>query len=256
VKPTLLAGALLLALLVKPPATAEPGARPSGYDFLGSELKALQDDDFANPGMLWVDRGARLWNAPTGEADKSCAECHLEPESLRGVATRLPAWNAAQARVENLEMRINHCRSTRQNAPALAWESADLLGLTALVAHQSRGLPVAVTADGPAAAALERGRKAYHQRRGQLDLSCADCHDDHVGRQLRGDTLSAGTSNGFPIYRLTWETLGSRQRMVQWCFDAVRAEPLPRGSADALALELFLAWRDRGLPVETPAVRR
>ena len=252
-KLAVLACAILLAPLV---ALSEAGGRPSGYTFLGAELRALQDDDFANPGMLWVDRGVRLWNTPTGDAGKSCADCHGEPETLLGVASRLPEWNATRRRVENLEMRINDCRSTRQGAPALAWEGDDLLGLTTLVAHQSRGLPVDIAVDAAAAATLDRGREAYHRRRGQLDLSCADCHENHVGRQLRGDTVSAGTSNGFPIYRLTWETLGSRQRMVQWCFDAVRAEPPPWNSPDALALELYLAWRDQGLAIETPAVRR
>ncbi|MEM8920543.1 MAG: sulfur oxidation c-type cytochrome SoxA, partial [Pseudomonadota bacterium] len=29
----------------------------SGYEFLTRDTQNLQDDDFANPGFLWVDRG-------------------------------------------------------------------------------------------------------------------------------------------------------------------------------------------------------
>ena len=39
---------------------AVTGAAPemlSGYAFLTPETQALQDDDFANPGMLWVESG-------------------------------------------------------------------------------------------------------------------------------------------------------------------------------------------------------
>ena len=77
-----------------------------------------------------------------------------------------------------------------------------------------------------------------------------------MGQRLRGDVISQGQSNGFPIYRHLWQTLGSAHRMFAWCNNAVRAEPLPYGSDDYVNLELYLAWRGRGLPVETPAVRR
>ena len=36
----------------------------------------MQDDDTANPGMLWVLDGEALWNRKAGAAGKSCADCH------------------------------------------------------------------------------------------------------------------------------------------------------------------------------------
>lgn len=230
---------------------------PSGYAFLGDELRSLQDDDFANPGMLWVDRGQALWQAPAGAARQACADCHgTPPDSMTGLATELPRWNHSHERLDNLERLVNACRTERQQVPALEPESRDLLALTTLLAHQSQGQPMDVRVDGPAAEAFEQGRAHFQQRRGQLDLSCADCHERHQGRRLRGEPISAGMVNGFPLYRLTWETLGSRQRMYRWCNEAVRAEPWPWDSDEYLALELYLAWRARGLPIETPGVRR
>ena len=35
--------------------------RKSGYDFMAPETRAMQDDDTANPEMLWVLDGETLW---------------------------------------------------------------------------------------------------------------------------------------------------------------------------------------------------
>ena len=60
------------------PAVAEipTSERKSGYDFMAPETRAMQDDDTANAGMLWVLDGEALWNRQTGAAGKSCADCH------------------------------------------------------------------------------------------------------------------------------------------------------------------------------------
>jgi sulfur-oxidizing protein SoxA len=255
-----LAGTLLAAAALAGDAADASGAAPapgarSGFGYLGEELRALQEDDFANPGMLWVDRGRALWDA-SEPGSASCRDCHGAPASLRGVAAGLPRWDAHSGALENLEMQINECRTERQNRPPWAWESEPLLATTTLVAHQSRGLPIEVEIDGEAAAAFAAGRREFERRRGQLDLSCANCHEANAGARLRGDVVSQGMVNGFPIYRLTWQTLGSRHRMFRWCNEAVRAQPHAFGADEYLALELYLAWRSRGLPIETPAVRR
>jgi len=230
------------------------GLPRSGYDFLTPENQALQDDDFANPGMLWVETGARLWSEANA-AGQSCASCHAEG-SMRGVAARYPRWSDELGRVINLEQRINDERQTRLGLAPFAYESEDLLGLTAFIGNQSRGMPVAVKIDGPAAPSFERGRAFFYTRRGQLDLSCASCHEQHVGDHLRAEVISQGQINGFPIYRALWQTMGSTHRMFAWCNEAVRAEPYEAGSQEYVDLELFERWRGTGLEVETPAVRR
>ena len=168
----------------------------------------------------------------------------------------IPLYDAKLQRLLNLEGRIQHCRAERQKAAPLAYESQELLALTALVAHQSRGVPMSVRVDGPARPFFEAGRALYYQRQGQLDLSCAQCHEDNWGKRLRAERISQGHANGFPIYRLEWQTLGSLHRRLRACFQGVRAEPFVSGAPELLALELYLAWRAQGLPIETPAVRR
>ncbi len=237
-------------------AAAQPPAAKSGYDFMGAEVQQLQDDPFANPGMLWVDQGAAAWQQPSPVNQRACANCHGEAQqSMKGVAATYPKFDIASQRLLNLEARINLCRSAHQALPELTYESEDLLSLTAFVAHQSRGLPINVSISGAAKTFFDAGQAYYNSRRGQMDLACFHCHEQNVGGKLRGDILSQGQPSGYPIYRLEWQTLGSLHRRLRFCDIGVRAEPFAFGAQEYINLELFLAWRAAGLPVETPAVR-
>ena len=218
----------------------------SGVEFQSTEIRELQKDDAANPGMQWVDRGAALWG-------QQCASCHKEAAaSMKGVAARYPVVKAKK--VLNLEGRINECRVDRMKQPALAYESEDLLSLTAFVAHQSRDLPI--QPDPAAKQFLQAGKNEYFRRRGQLNLACTHCHDANWGKKLGPETLSQGQPNGYPAYRLEWQHVGSLHRRLRACFFGLRAEMPPAGSELLLSLELYLADRARGLPIESPAVRR
>lgn len=247
---------LAVLILCAIPTVAMAQSTPrSGYEFLSDGTKQLQDDDFLNPGFFIVPRGETLWETegPNGE---SCVGCHgAAQEAMRGVATRYPQVDDDLGLI-NLEQRINDERTRRMAAAPFAYESEDLLALTTYVATQSRGMDMAVETTGPARPYWERGRDFYETRRGQLNLACTHCHVDHVGDKLRGDVISEGQVNGFPIFRLIWNEMGSRHRMFAWCNDAVRAEPYALGSQEYLELELYVASRGTGLQIETPAVRR
>jgi len=153
-------------------------------------------------------------------------------------------------------MRVVPRRKTHQNLVPLEYESEDLLALTAFVANQSRGATVAVSKDEATRRRLDNGERYFFTRRGQFNLSCAQCHNDNWGKRLRGDTISQGHGNGFPAYRLEWQSLGSLHRRFRDCDTGVRAEPLPYGDQTYIDLELYLATRGEGLVVESPAVRR
>lgn len=245
---------VLMTTLLPVMSHAEP--LPSGTNFLSENLRSRQRDASVNPGMLWVSEGARLWNLPQVEANKSCASCHGEAsESMKGVATRYPAVNAEIGRLLNLEGRINLCRTTHQKAEAYPYESDELLSLTAFVARQSLGLRLNVDISGAAAPFYEAGKAFFHRRQGQLSLSCAQCHVDNAGRRLRGDTISHGLGNGYPAYRLEWQSLGSLHRRLRSCSFGVRAIQFDYGSTEYLNLELYLAKRAEGVPIEIPAIR-
>ena len=230
--------------------------RRSGYEFAAPATRAMQDDDSANPGILGVLQGEALWTAKTGTAERSCADCHGNArDSMKAVAPRYPAFDPALGRPVDLEQRINRCRVEHQGAAPLAWESGDLLALTAYVAHQSRGLPNALPRSAELRPFFDQGGELFHRRQGQLNLSCSQCHDDNWGKRLAGSVIPQGHPTGYPVYRLEWQSLGSLQRRLRNCVIGVRAEPFEYGAPEAVALELYLMDRARGMPIETPAVR-
>jgi sulfur-oxidizing protein SoxA len=232
------------------------GDRLSGYEQMGAELRHMQDDDSANPGMLWVLDGETLWQRKEGSAAKSCADCHGDAaQSMKGVAARYPAFDKSLGKPINLEQRINTCRTEHQSAPPLAYESKELLSLDAYVTRQSKGMSVGVAQDAATLPFFAAGQALFERRQGQLNLSCANCHDDNWGRKLGGATIPQGHPNGYPLYRLEWQSLGSLQRRLRNCLVGMRAEPYAYGVLETVELELFLARRAKGLKVETPAVR-
>jgi sulfur-oxidizing protein SoxA len=174
---------------------------------------------------------------------------------MKGVAARHPSFDAGKGRPVNLEQRINLCRVDRQQAPPLAYESRELLALTAYVARQSRGLPIEIAIDPRTQPFLDAGRAAYQRRQGQLNLSCSQCHDANSGRQLAGNVIPQAHPTGYPLYRLEWQGLGSLQRRLRNCLVGIRAEPYELGAPELVDLELYLMWRARGMTLETPAVR-
>ncbi len=247
----------LLVALVSPALAGEipPSDRRSDTLTMSAELRAMQADDTANPASLTALDGEALWGARAGAAGKSCADCHGDgAQAMRGVAARYPAFDAGSGRVLDLEAKINQCRTDRQGAPALPMENRDLLSLTIYVGRQARGQSI-VSDDLRLTPAIEKGRQLFNARQGQLNLSCAICHDDNWGRKLGAVTVPQAHPTAYPIYRLEWQSVGSLQRRLRNCMVGMRAEPYVMGSDEFIALETFLMSRAKGLTVETPGVR-
>jgi sulfur-oxidizing protein SoxA len=247
---------MLFAVFATTYAVAQGSAdkRHSGYQDMGEALQKMQDDEGANPGMLFVQAGRQLWEKPAGASNKSCADCHAIA-GMKGVAARYPAIPKGADKPVDLEGRINLCRTAQQGAEPLPPESQDLLSLEAWVAYQSRGEPIVPPDDVRLAPFRAQGEALYRLRQGQLNLSCSICHDDNGGKKLAGATVPQGHPNGYPVYRLEWQTLGSLKRRLRNCLVGIHAEAPPFAAPDHIALELYLMDRARGLPIEVPAVR-
>jgi L-cysteine S-thiosulfotransferase len=238
--------ALALAALAVAPALADE--RRSGYEFMSRESQAMQDDDASNPAMLWALDGEALWKSGA----PACAGCHAD---MKGVAARYPAFDARLQRPVNLEQRINLCRTEKQHAAPFPYESKELLSLTAYIALQSRGTPIAVNEDAASRPYIDAGKALYEQRQGQLNMSCAQCHDQYWGRHLAGSVIPQAHPTGYPLYRLEWQTLGSLERRLRNCLIGIRAQPYDYGAPELVELELYLKVRARGMKVDAPAIR-
>ena len=230
--------------------------RRSSYELMSRDTKAMQDEDTANPGMLSVLDGEALWSTKAGAANRACADCHGDAtNSMKGVAARYPAFDDKRARAGQSRRRINICRTEQQKAPALAFEGRELLALTTFVARQSRGMPI--ESKRRAAQAVHRdGTRAVQRGARASSISPA---------RSATTTIGARSSPAYPCRRRIppairctgWNgrQLGSLQRRLRNCLIGMRAETYAYGSPEYVALETFLMWRARGMPLETPAVR-
>ncbi|MCZ0812841.1 MAG: sulfur oxidation c-type cytochrome SoxA [Pseudomonadota bacterium] len=227
----------------------------SGWHFRSDETQALEMDDFDNPGMIFVDAGIDQWNAVEGSEGNSCATCHEDPSSMKGVRAVYPKWDEEAGEVQTVAMQINDCRENNMGAEPYGYTSGEMANMEALIALQSRGMPVDVAIDGPAQEMWEKGKEIYYTRYGQLELSCANCHEDNYGNMIRADHLSQGQINGFPTYRLKNAKLNTAHGRFKGCIRDTRAHTFDPGSDEFVALELYVASRGNGLSVEGPSVR-
>ncbi len=227
----------------------------SGWHFRSDETQAMQLDDFDNPGMVFVEDGLATWDTVDGSEGKSCSSCHNDMESMAGVKATYPKWNEAAGEVRTLQMQMNDCRTTRMGAEAWKYDSGKAINMESALSSVSRGMPVDVAIDGPAQSTWELGKELYYTRTGQLELSCANCHEDSYGQMIRADHLSQGQINGFPVYRLKNAKLNGVHSRFKGCVRDTRAETYSPGSKEFVALELYVASRGNGLSVEGPSIR-
>jgi sulfur-oxidizing protein SoxA len=215
----------------------------------------MEDDPFSNPAYMWVDLGEEEWNKKDGTKGKSCSSCH-KLSAMKGVSVTYPKVNKATGKLRALQDVINDERVSKMGAkPYKKWDGDQMLGLTAFIKVQSKGMPINVKIDGTAKPFFDAGKKFYEQRRGVMDVSCANCHIDYPGVKIRANLLSNGLGNGFPSYRLKWQKVGSLHRRFRGCNKNIRAEPYKQGADEYTNLELYLNHRAKGTPSETPSVR-
>ena len=249
----LLSNIYILILMTASGVLAEPR---SGYEFIKPETRAMQDDDFANPGMLTVDRGKELFNQQIGKSGRSCASCHgedgenLDPKAL----AHYPEYDGKTKEIITLQTRISNCRSgTAENR--LPTNHPDLVALETFVRNLAFGEKVNVQADGAISDLLNNGEKLYKTRYGLIDMSCYHCHELYPGQMIRGQKISQGQGNGFPAYRLDSGEITNLGQRIQQCMTLLRAEPFAIDSDEIKEMELYIMSRSNGLKIETPAVR-
>ena len=230
----------------------------SGWHYRTPETRAMEADTFANPAYIDLEDAEILWNTVEGSEGKSCASCHGEAsDSMANVGATYPKWHPKTNKPANVELQINYCRTENMGAEAYKFDKGAQKPMTAYIKNQALGKPVQVNLDeGDMQAWWERGKEVYYKRTGQLDLSCASCHEKNNGNRIRADHLSQGNINGFPTYRLKQGKLISVHNRFRGCIRDTRAEYPAAFSDDLMALEVYLTWRGSGLSVETPAVRQ
>lgn len=257
-------------------ATVDPEAdRIALQDYMKNRFPDTQISDYVN-GIYAVDAGSReqweaieefppydldleageeLFNTPFANG-KSLADC-FENGGI-GIRQNYPMWDAARETVVTLEMAINECR-TDNGEKAYGWKKGPIAQVSAYMAYTSRGeiFDIPVPDEGAKAAYLD-GKKFYYTKRGQLNLSCADCHLTGTNRLVRADLPSPalGQATHFPVVRSKWGDIGTIHRRYEGCHRDSRSEYLKVQSETYRNLEYFQTVMSNGLVVNGPGSRK
>ena len=183
----LLLSGILLAITASPLLAEEA---KSGYEFIKPATRAMQDDDFENPGMLSVEHGQELFNQKQDGASKACSDCHgedarkMEPKNI----ARYPVYDENKGGIVTLQKSISLCRNNIGSKP-LPTNHPNLVAVETFVRNRAYGEAVNVQVDGPVTALLEKGEKIYQTRYGLIDMSCYHCHSLYPGQMIRGQKI-------------------------------------------------------------------
>jgi len=208
------------------------------------------------PYELNIDKGMAMFNTPF-ENGKTYASC-FENGGI-GIAHNYPFFDTKSGQVITLEGSINACRKANGEKP-LKWKKSPMADISAFMHYTSRGktINIQVPNDPGALAAYQRGKNHFYGKRGQMNMSCADCHVYNAGNKIRADLLSPalGHTSHFPVYRSKWGGLGTIHRRYGGCNKQVRAKPLKAQSDEYKALEYFHSYMSNGLEANGPGARK
>jgi L-cysteine S-thiosulfotransferase len=226
-------------------------------EFLPPTLRAQETDDFDNPAYPLVEAGEIAWRTLEGEAGKSCQDCHGagRENALKRIAASYPKFTPDIKQVITLEARINLCRQNHLKAPRFLENADQMIAMAAYLRWLARGSASNADVTGPSAEVFARGAKLFQTKLGLLQLSCAQCHNEKFGEKFGADILSQGHPLSYPVYKLSEGRAVSLHERFRMCNRLARAEGRPDNAPDYVALELYINWRSKNLPITAPGVR-
>jgi sulfur-oxidizing protein SoxA len=208
------------------------------------------------PYEIAIEEGEEIFNTPFKNG-KTFASCFRNGGI--GIRGDYPYFDNDTGRVQTLPAAINDCLVKNGEKP-LGYGKGKLASIMAYMAYTSRGqvIDVKIPHDQRAMDAYDSGKSFYYARRGQLNMSCAHCHVDNAGNQIRADILSPGLGHvsHFPVYRSKWGGLGTLHRRFSGCNKQVRAKPFPLQSDEYRNLEYFLTYMSNGIHWNGPGARK
>jgi len=217
-------------------------------------------EDAFPPYEEYVEKGEELWGT-TFKNGKGFASCFGDDASA--VRVKYPHWDAKTSKVVTLEGDIVKCMKDNGEKP-YKLKKGNIAHLSAYLGYEARGQKInTVISDDPKSiAAYNDGKQFYYGKKGQLNLSCADCHVYSSGQRVRGNTLSPalGHVSHFPVFRGSWakktgDGLGTLHRRFWGCMKQVRAHPKKAQGEEFRNMEYFLSSMSNGLEINAPGYR-
>jgi sulfur-oxidizing protein SoxA len=199
-----------------------------------------------------LEAGKKLWTARFRNG-RTLASCF--PNGGRRIAATYPLYDARVKRIVTLEMAINQCRKTHNEALFDATDAATMGAVVAYVRSLSNGQKIAVRVPDAAKPGLEQGRRLYATRMGQRNYACASCHVRNAGKHFEDSVLSAAAAQApqWPLVR-NGVAVTAQARMRE-CLERMGAAPFAAGSDELNQIEYYLTTLANGQPIRANAWR-
>jgi sulfur-oxidizing protein SoxA len=208
-----------------------------------------------------IDAGKKIWETAFKDG-KTYADCMGDIKSIR---TKYPYYDADKDTIMTAESALNDCKKAGDGEGFTDKEGKPLLNkgkiaqLMAYIAMENRGGKIAVaTPEGKAVDWYEKGKTFYYAKRGQLNMSCADCHTSNAGKMIRADLLSPalGHVTHWPTYRSADGEITTLHNRFMGCNTMVRAASFKPQGDEYKALEYFLTYMSNGQEWNGPGSRK
>lgn len=207
------------------------------------------------PYEIALEKGEELWDKKFANG-KSFSDCF--GEDISKTRAKYPYHDEEKDTIITLEGTINKCLVDNGEKP-FKWKKGNIAAVSAHIAFAGRGEKIITEPETEKAVAwYNKGKTFFYAKRGQLNLSCADCHVYSADKWIRGDNLSAalGHPSHFPVYRSKWNSMGTLHRRYGGCNKNIRAKPFKAQSNEYKALEYFQAVMSKGLELNGPGARK
>ena len=216
-------------------APAEPAPQPEAAEDHSADVAAV------------VNAGKQLWTTKFKDG-RTLASCF--PNGGRRIAATYPLYDTRVKKVVTLEIAINQCRKTHNEALYDATDPATMGAVVAYVRSLANGQKISVRVPEAARPLLAQGERLYTTRMGQRNYACASCHVQSAGKRFDNSVLSAATAQApqWPLVRGT--TAVTAQARMRECLELMGAAPFAAGSDELNHLEYYLTSLANGQPVK------
>ena len=229
---------LTLALFVTLAISAEQSSMSE------SDRKMYEEMLENNPADMFVSEGEEEFEENLGGEEALAKFLEVPEDKLAKYIAGFPRYIKKMGNVVGLDQ-VLQVMQVQQEKPKESLDSEKMYSLVSYVKSlaNDENVSIDVSSSKEMKESYVLGKKLYEVARGGRGLACIGCHRTS-GALLRTQILphlgEIGTGATWPAYRMTQSTVVSMQKRFQGCMTDSLQAPLPLGSKEMVALEIYI----------------
>lgn len=253
-----IASALLIAL---------PYVFAQQYSMSDADRAMYEELKENNPAELDAAYGESIFESSVGGESGLAKSLGVSEDKLYQYIASFPRYSQKAGKVIGLDQAIQIAMVENGQKP-YKLSSKEMVSLYLYVKSLANGQKLTMDKDAnkEMKEAYALGEKMWWAKRGARGLSCADCHElspkGAAGMILRTQLLpivsdeSANSAGTWPAYRMEMSGLVTLQGRFKQCMNNSLQAKIPEGSAEMVALEVYVTNMNKGMTVELPGLKR